>query len=105
MVFKCVRKGAAEQSISLLFYVFQDELAQLIDDSQRIRITFPLSLAPSKQAMSAQNNSVAGLAGVNRLTQHHGKFKSRPLPRQPDQSVFEETIELLHFLAPVCRCG
>src|SRR6267143_7286381 len=85
--------------------MFHDELAQLIDDRQRVGIALSLGCSPGKETMTTQNNSVTALAGADRLAQHHGQFESRPLPGQPDQSVFKLAIELLHFFATIRRRG
>src|SRR5579859_5813569 len=80
---------APKESISLLFHVLHHELAQLIDNCQSIGIALPLRVTPGEQPMPAQDNSIASLACVDPLPQHHRQFESRPLPRKPDQPVLK----------------
>src|SRR2546421_5368951 len=53
---------ATKELAFLLFHVLHDELTQLVNDRQRIQITFPRRLSPGAQTMPAQNYSLASLA-------------------------------------------
>ena len=88
---------------TLLCAMLQHKLTKLIDDRDRIQIAPALRLAPRKQTMAAQYNTIAARNFSHAALQHHRELKARALPRQPDKLVSETLIELLHLFASVRR--
>src|SRR5262249_20833117 len=101
-VFTRLCLATAEDLITCL-RVTLNKLPDLIDDRDGVQIALALRIAPRKQSVSAQHNSVATRRVGNNLPQHHAKLKARPLPRQPCQLVPKLLVELLHLLLTIGR--
>ena len=77
-----------------------DELAELIDDRDRVEIALPLGVSPGEEAMAAEDDSIA-TRRFHCTPQHHGQFKAGALPGHPDELVVELLVELFHLFPAV----
>ena len=82
-----------------------NELADLVDDGERVQVALALRLAPGKQAVAAQHDAVAAGILLDGALHHHGQLKAGALPGHPDQRVAELAIELVHLGFAVGRGG
>ena len=90
---------------SFAFDVIQNKLPQLIDNGNCVFVALSLGFPPSKEAMTAQDDTVTIWAFVNCPAKHHREFESRALPGHPDQAMFEPPIELHHLFQTIGRRG
>ena len=85
--------------------VVLDELTEVIDDGDRVRIAFMLRIPPGEEPVSAEHDPIAASILVYGFSQHHRQLKTRTLPWQPNQFVSKIPIEFLHLVAAVRRRG
>ena len=77
--------------------VFQDERAEVVDDGRRVEVALPRRRSPGEQAVAGQDDAFRVGMLVDRASQHHRQFESRPLPGQPDELPGEPAVELVEF--------
>ena len=95
----CARRKrlASEPRRSLRLPVTLDELANAIDHVQRVQIALALRLAPGKEPVPAQHDSVAARILLDDPLHHHRQLEAGTLPWQPHQRVAKLAIELFHL--------
>ncbi len=76
-----------------LFPMLHNELAHLVDGADAVEIALALCVAPSEEAMAAEQNTIAAGTIFHRLFQLESQLEARTLPRQPDNFAAELAIE------------
>ena len=82
----------------------RDELANLIDESNRIQVAFTLSLSPCEQTVAAKHDAVTVWIVADGVAQHQTELKAGALTRDPHQCVVELAIKFFHPDQSIGRC-
>ena len=67
----------ATEKRTLLGLMLQDEFAHLVDGADTIQIAFPLRIAPRKQPMTGQDQTVASRIVLDRLFEKQRQLETR----------------------------
>ncbi len=82
-----------------------NEFAHLIDGANAIEITLALRHSPGEQAMAAKDQTLRPGVILYCLFDQQRQFKPGTLPRNPDDSPIEFSVELVEFALAVCTRG
>ena len=83
----------------------RNEFTHLVDRVNAVKIAFALSVAPSKEAVTAEKNAISSRVFVDCLFDEQCQLESRTLPWHPDDFAAEFFVELFEFaLAVSARC-
>src|SRR3954466_3378857 len=81
--------------------MFGDELAHLVDGTNAVQIALALRVAPSEQAVAAENQAFRAWIVLYRALQHKSKLKPGPLPWKQRDLSSELPVELFELCLPL----
>ena len=85
--------------------MLQNKFTHLIDGTDAVEITLVLGLAPSEQAVTAEDQAVAAWIILHGLFDQECEFESGTLPRNPRDVAAEFSIELFQLALAVGAGG
>src|ERR1700687_4903714 len=103
-IFGSAGRRASEPNRALAACILVNELAELIDNKDTVRVALFLRRTPGKQAMACQDDSV----GIRNLrysfAEHQTQLERRPLTCNPEEFAPKGFVEFLQPAAPI-RAG
>jgi hypothetical protein len=105
MMFKRLPLGTAEDLIASIIDMLGYKLPKPIDDRDGVFVALLLCLPPREQAVATEHDSVTAGIVLYCFAQLQCQFESWAPPGNPDESVPETTVELLHLLQSVGSRG